>query len=65
MSNQLYQWRIYRSRSNPAFIGSVQASDEDAALMIATMAFDIGPEDQDRLLALRQLELAHAETPVE
>ena len=51
-----YRWKIYRLRGTPAaFIGSVTATDEKAALMAAIEEFGIhDPQQQKRLLAQRQ-----------
>jgi hypothetical protein len=51
-----HRWKIYRLRGTPAaFIGSVNAPDEKAALMAAVEEFRIDdPQQQRRLIAQRQ-----------
>jgi hypothetical protein len=51
-----HRWKIYRLRGTPtAFIGSVNAPDEKAALMAAVEEFGIhDPQQQKRLLTQRQ-----------
>ena len=60
MRKKLYEWRIFRIRNKAAFIGYVQARDEASALKAAIKKYEIEPEQRDRLLALRQVELADA-----
>jgi hypothetical protein len=53
---RLHRFSIYRIRGKPAaFLGSVTATDEKAALMAAIEEFGIhDPQKQKRLLAQRQ-----------
>jgi hypothetical protein len=51
-----YRWKVYRLRGTPAaFLGSVSATDEKAAIQAAIEEFGIGdPAQQKRLLAQRE-----------
>jgi 1,2-phenylacetyl-CoA epoxidase PaaB subunit len=48
------QWKVYRLKGSPAaFIGTVYAPDEKAALKAAIKEFEITPDQQNRLLIRR------------
>jgi len=47
--------QISRLRGTPAaFIGLIDAPDESSAIKAAIKQFDVRPEDQKRLIAVRQ-----------
>jgi 1,2-phenylacetyl-CoA epoxidase PaaB subunit len=49
-----YRWEVVRLKASPAaFLGSVYAPDEEAALEKAIEEFEVPPHLQDRLLARR------------
>jgi len=48
-------WSIYHIKGTPAaFLGHVEAPDEEAAIKLAIQEFQIRPELQKRLLARRR-----------
>jgi hypothetical protein len=54
-SRRVATWQISRLRRTPAaFIGLVDAPDAASAKAQAIKQFDIRPEDQKRLIAVRQ-----------
>jgi hypothetical protein len=55
-AKQMHRWAIYCLRGTPAaFLGSVSAADEQAAIKAAVEEFRIDdPQQQRRLIAQRQ-----------
>jgi hypothetical protein len=53
---EMHSWRIHRIRSTPAaYIGIVEAPDEEAAIQVAIKEFKITDSDeQKRLVATRR-----------
>ena len=56
MLTNLYKWRIFRIRGNPAGdLGIVKAPDAETAIKVAVEKFKIAnPEQQKRLMAQRR-----------
>jgi hypothetical protein len=49
-----YTWEIRRLKASPAaFVGLIDAADEATAVKVALKQFNVRPEDQKRLIALR------------
>jgi hypothetical protein len=49
-----YTWEIRRLKASPAaFVGLVDAPDEASAVTGAIKRFNVRPEDQGRLIAVR------------
>jgi len=48
-------WEVRRLTASPAtFVGFVEAPDEAGAVKAAIKQFDVRPQDQKRLIAVRQ-----------